>query len=78
MPRAKKEEDSKRTRVNIFFDEEVLKQIDGFAKKNGITRTGAVSILCMQSLEQKQAMDSMKWLEMNMGLLQQMSDKSKE
>lgn len=78
MPRKMKEEQSNRTRVNIYFDNEVLQQIDEFAKKNGISRTGAVSILCVQSIEQKQAMSSMKWLETNIEQLKaisQISDK---
>lgn len=78
MPNDKREEGSTRIRVNIHFDEEVLKQIDEYAKKNGITRTGAISVLCMQSLEQKKAMDSLQWIETNFQALREMNDKGKE
>lgn len=44
------------TRVNINFDDELLQKIDTYAKKNGINRTAAISVLCGAQLEQKDAL----------------------
>lgn len=43
-------------RVNLNLDEMLLERIDKYAKKLGISRTAAVSVLCGECLEQKEAM----------------------
>lgn len=55
------------TRININFDDELLKKIDEYAKKFGINRTAAISVLCGAQLEQKDALSVMTQLlaEMN-------------
>ena len=47
--------DNKR-RVGILLDVEVLNAIDEYASKNGISRGSAISILCVEALEQKMFM----------------------
>jgi metal-responsive CopG/Arc/MetJ family transcriptional regulator len=44
------------TRININFDDELLKRVDDYAKKCGINRTAAISVLCGAQLEQKDAL----------------------
>jgi hypothetical protein len=41
------------------MDPEILKYVDEFAKKNGISRAGAISVMVSQY---KQSMDGMKML----------------
>lgn len=46
-------------RVGFVLDEKVVNAIDDFASRNGISRAGAVSVLCMQSLNQTNFMENM-------------------
>ncbi len=43
-------------RVNLNLDDILLQRIDKYAKKLGVSRTAAVSVLCGEMLEQKEAM----------------------
>lgn len=43
-------------RVNLNLDDMLLKRIDKYAEKLGISRTAAVSVLCGEMIEQKEAM----------------------
>lgn len=49
--------DSDKNRVNVYLNEDVLAQIDEFAKKNGISRSGAISVLCIQSIQSNKSID---------------------
>ncbi len=47
------------TRINLNLDNDLLNRIDTYAKKRGINRTAAISVLCGEYLEQKEAMVTM-------------------
>ena len=47
-------------RVNLNLDDMLLKRIDKYAEKLGISRTAAVSVLCGECLEQKEAMVTLR------------------
>lgn len=54
------------TRININFDDELLQKVDDYAKKLGINRTAAISVLCGAQLEQKDALSVMYQLLLEM------------
>lgn len=66
MPKKLNPEELNRIRITIQLDSEVLRQVDEYAKINGLTRAGAVSVLCMQTIQQSKALDMMKGFEENM------------
>lgn len=66
MPKKKNPDEPNRIRINVQLDSEVLRQVDEYAKFNGLTRAGAVSVLCMQTIQQSKALDMMKGFEDNM------------
>lgn len=43
-------------RLNIMIDVDVLASIDDYAEKNGVSRGSAISILCIETLQQKNFM----------------------
>ena len=47
-------------RVNLNLDDMLLERIDKYSKKLGISRTAAVSVLCGEMLEQKEAMVTLR------------------
>ena len=47
------------TRINLNLDNDLLKRIDNYAKKRGINRTAAISVLCGEYLEQKETVEIM-------------------
>lgn len=49
-------------RVNINFDEELLKKIDDYAKKLGVNRSATISMLCSEYLDQKEALTTLQAL----------------
>ena len=51
--------DENKRSVTFKMDPEILKYVDDFAKKNGISRAGAISVMVSQY---KQSMDGMKML----------------
>lgn len=46
-------------RVNLVMDVDVVKTIDEYAEQNGISRSGAISVLCMQMLKSLKATEAM-------------------
>jgi metal-responsive CopG/Arc/MetJ family transcriptional regulator len=54
--------EKERKKVGISLDPEVLIAIDEYAKKNGINRSGAISVLCMQMLSGIKASNSLDLL----------------
>lgn len=42
-------------RVQLVMSEELVAAIEKFAKYSGISRSGAISVLCSQALSQNQA-----------------------
>jgi len=81
MPKKLNSEELNRIRITIQLDSEVLKQVDEYAKMNGLTRAGAVSVLCMQTIQQNkamEAMDKMKGLEEILKQLIEHGNKSKD
>jgi antitoxin component of RelBE/YafQ-DinJ toxin-antitoxin module len=44
-------------KVNMYIDAEVLRQIDEYAKLNGITRSGAISVLTMQTIQTNKSLN---------------------
>lgn len=55
-------------RVNINFDEELLKKIDDYAKKLGVNRSATISMLCSEHLDQKEALTTLQAIS-NAGIL---------
>lgn len=48
--------------VMIHMEEEVLKYVDGFADKNGISRSGAISVIVSQYRQSMDGVDAIKQL----------------
>lgn len=46
-----------KTRVNLYFDDLMLKRIDTEAKEMGVSRTAAISMMVSQFLNQKKTID---------------------
>ena len=55
-------------RVNIKFDEDLLKKIDDQAKELGVNRSATISMLCSEHLDQKDALNTLQAIS-NMGLI---------
>ncbi len=55
-------------RININFDEDLLKKIDDYAKKLGVNRSATISMLCSEHLDQKEALNTLQVIS-NMGLV---------
>jgi len=51
-----------KVKKNITMDEDVCRRIMDFAEQNGISFSGAISVLSGQALETKQGMDVLKQL----------------
>ena len=49
-------------RININFDEDLLKKIDDYAKKLGVNRSATISMLCSEYLDQKEALITLQAL----------------
>lgn len=47
-------------KVNITFNEELLKKVDEYAKANYLTRSGLVQIACNQYLLQNEALQCVR------------------
>lgn len=62
-------------KVTISLDDNVLKRIDDYAKKNGVKRSGLISIACMEYLDAK---DSLKAVEAISLVMRQFVDNSDE
>lgn len=78
MPKKLNPEELNRIRITIQLDSEVLKQVDEYAKINGLTRAGAVSVLCMQTIQQNKAMDMMKGFDERLKQIIELGNKGKE
>lgn len=50
-------EQSERVRVNIYLDRQLVQYVDDFSVKNGISRSGAISVIIAHY---KQSMDGMQ------------------
>lgn len=50
-------EKKKTSRVNFNMRDELIERIDEYANSMGITRTGAISILCTTSLDNLKAIE---------------------
>lgn len=46
-----------KTRINLYFDDEILKNVDNEAKQMGVSRTAAISMIVSQYLQQKKTVD---------------------
>jgi len=46
--------------VNIRLEEEILKYVDGFAEKTGVSRAGAISVIIAQYKQSMDGMDTLK------------------
>lgn len=40
-----------KVKLNISLDDSVLREIDEFAEQNGISRSGAISMICMMYIK---------------------------
>lgn len=49
----------KSNRVNVNLTTDVLKEIDAYAVSVGLSRSSAISVLCMEALFQKRAMNTL-------------------
>ena len=49
----------KSNRVNVNLTTDVLKEIDAYAVSVGLSRSSAISVLCMEMLLQKKAMNTL-------------------
>lgn len=78
MPKEKRAEDLNRIRVNIQLDREVLKNIDEYSRFNGLTRAGAISVLCMQTIQQNKVMELMNGFDEKMKKLFEMQTMEKD
>ena len=47
----------KNNRVSVCMTDDVLKKVDEYAKSVGISRSSAISVLCIEYLNQREAMD---------------------
>lgn len=65
----------KRTRINLTIDPDVLAYIDDFAKKNGIPRSGAISVMVGQY---RQSMEGISALSGMMKMVEQEREKTKD
>lgn len=45
-----------KSRVQILIGADVLKRIDGYAQDSGVSRSAAISMLCTDSLNQRDIM----------------------
>lgn len=61
-----------KTRVNLYFDDDILKSIDKEAKVLGVSRTAAISMMVSQYIQQK------KTLEVASGMLNYVKENKKE
>jgi metal-responsive CopG/Arc/MetJ family transcriptional regulator len=50
----------KSNRIQVNLTDEVLKEIDNYASSVGLSRSSAISVLCMESLMQKKAMNTLQ------------------
>jgi len=62
-------------RINIAFDPLVLKKIDEYCEKTTLSRSAAVSTLCIEMMEQKEFMKNIPQM---LQLIQQTQDKPTE
>lgn len=46
-----------KTRINLYFDDEILKKVDNEAKQMGVSRTAVISMVVAQYLQQKKTLD---------------------
>lgn len=51
--------DSSKVRINLSLDPDVLAYIDSFALKNGIPRSGAISVMVMQYKQSMEGVSAM-------------------
>lgn len=56
----------KANRVNINLTNDVLKEIDSYAVSVGLSRSSAISVLCMESLMQKKTMNTLQGMLMHL------------
>lgn len=49
----------KSNRVNVNLTTDVLREIDAYAVSVGLSRSSAISVLCMEMLMQKKAMNTL-------------------
>lgn len=49
-------------KVTISLDENIISAIDGYATENGISRSGAISVLCKIAINSFKASDSLSEL----------------
>lgn len=47
----------KNNRVSVCMTDDVLKKVDEYAKSVGISRSSAISVLCVEYLKQREAME---------------------
>lgn len=50
----------KSNRIQVNLTDEVLKEIDNYASSVGLSRSSAISVLCMEMLAQKKAMNTLQ------------------
>lgn len=50
----------KSNRVNVNLTTDVLREIDAYAVSVGLSRSSAISVLCMESLMQKKTMNTLQ------------------
>lgn len=64
-----------KVKKTIALDSEVLRKIEDYAEKMGITLTGAISVLCMQTLQTNEAMETMGKIDIIMSQLEELKAK---